>query len=75
LSTKSKRDYYEVLGVAKSASGDDIKKAFREKARRLHPNSGGDEDTFKELAEAYAVLQDAKQRAAYDRHQLDSQPD
>src|SRR2546428_1686652 len=66
----TKRDYYEVLGIAKSASEDDIKKAFRAKARKLHPdvNKAPDAETqFKECSEAYAVLIDADKRAAYDR--------
>src|SRR6476620_3818949 len=66
----TKRDYYEVLGIAKSASEDDIKKAFRAKARQLHPdvNKAPDAETqFKEVSEAYEVLIDADKRAAYDR--------
>jgi molecular chaperone DnaJ len=70
LSTKSKRDYYEVLGVSKSAAAEEIKKSFRNKARSLHPDNkeSGDEAAFKELAEAYEVLSDANKRAAYDRY-------
>lgn len=63
----SKRDYYEVLGVAKSASPDDIKRAFRKKAVELHPDRGGDEEQFKELNEAYEVLKDGQKKAAYDQ--------
>ena len=64
------RDYYEVLGVNRSASPDDLKRAFRNKARQYHPdvNSDGDaEERFKEINEAYAVLSDPDKRAAYDR--------
>lgn len=63
----SKRDYYEVLGVDKSASADEIKRAFRKKAVELHPDRGGDEDKFKELNEAYEVLKDGQKKAAYDQ--------
>src|SRR6201996_4831238 len=66
----SKRDYYEVLGVGKSASADEIKKAYRKVAMQYHPDSNpGDkdaEDKFKEAAEAYEVLSDADNRAQYD---------
>ena len=67
----SKRDYYEVLGVAKTASDADIKKAYRALAIQHHPDKNPDdhtaEDKFKEAAEAYAVLSDADKRASYDR--------
>jgi molecular chaperone DnaJ len=67
----AKRDYYEVLGVPKGASADDIKKAYRKKALEHHPdrNSGDKsaEEKFKEAAEAYDVLGDADKRARYDR--------
>ena len=68
----SKRDYYDVLGVAKGASQDDIKKAFRKKAKELHPDRNADnpqaETQFKEANEAYDILKDADKKAAYDRY-------
>lgn len=63
----AKRDYYEVLGVGKSASADEIKKAFRRAAIEHHPDKGGDETKFKELNEAYEVLKDDKKRQRYDQ--------
>src|SRR5205809_290085 len=64
----AKRDYYEVLGVGKNASADEIKKAFRRKAVELHPDKeGGDEAKFKELNEAYEVLKDGAKRQRYDQ--------
>lgn len=63
----SKRDYYEILGVGKNASDDEIKKAFRKKALEHHPDKGGDEAKFKEINEAYEVLKDAKKRQRYDQ--------
>lgn len=64
----AKRDYYEVLGVAKDASADEIKKAFRRKAVELHPDKeGGDEAKFKEVNEAYEVLKDQSKRQRYDQ--------
>lgn len=68
----SKRDYYEILGVAKTASADEIKKAYRKVAMQFHPDRNpGDkaaEEKFKEAAEAYEVLSDADKRAKYDRY-------
>lgn len=62
------KDYYNILGVDKSASKDDIKKAFRKKAHEFHPDKqGGDEAKFKEANEAYQVLSDDQKRAQYDR--------
>lgn len=64
----TKRDYYDVLGVGKNASADEIKKAFRRKAVELHPDKqGGDEEKFKELNEAYEVLKDSSKRQRYDQ--------
>jgi molecular chaperone DnaJ len=63
----SKRDYYEVLGVSKGASADEIKKAFRRAAIEHHPDKGGDETKFKEINEAYEVLKDSSKRQRYDQ--------
>lgn len=61
------RDYYDVLGVKKTASQDDIKKAFRKLAHEHHPDKGGGEAKFKEINEAYQVLGDANKRNQYDQ--------
>lgn len=64
----TKRDYYDVLGVGKSASADEIKKAFRRLAVKLHPDKqGGDEAKFKEINEAYEVLSNPDKRQRYDQ--------
>ncbi len=64
----AKRDYYEVLGIGKSASDDEIKKAFRRQAVQYHPDKeGGNEEKFKEVNEAYEVLKDDKKRQRYDQ--------
>src|SRR5438046_2736147 len=67
-----KRDYYEVLGVSRSASEDDVKKAYRKLALRYHPDRNPEdhheaEERFKEISEAYQVLSDAERRSLYDR--------
>src|SRR5262245_26907000 len=70
----AKRDYYEVLGVAKNASDEDIKKAYRKLAMKFHPdrNQGDDakkaEEKFKEAKEAYEMLSEPQKRAAYDQY-------
>src|SRR5437868_14616223 len=70
-SMATKRDFYEILGVSKTASADEIKKAYRKVAMQFHPdrNPGdkGAEDKFKEAAEAYEILSDADKKAKYDR--------
>jgi molecular chaperone DnaJ len=71
VARSKKRDYYDVLGVSKDADDAELKRAFRELARKYHPdiNAGDDaEDRFKEANEAYAVLSDPKARARYDRY-------
>lgn len=67
----AKRDFYEILGVAKNASGDEIRKAYRKLAMKYHPDRNPDskeaEDKFKEAKEAYEMLSDEEKRGAYDR--------
>lgn len=63
----SKKDYYEVLGVNKTASADEIKKAYRQLVKIHHPDKGGDESLFKEISEAYEVLSDNEKKSNYDR--------
>ena len=61
------KDYYEILGVGKHATEDDIKRAFRKLAQKFHPDKkGGDEARFKEVSEAYSILSDRRKRAEYD---------
>jgi len=61
-------DYYEILGVTKTATQDEIKKAFHKLAHKYHPDKGGDEKKFKEINEAYQVLSDQQKRAQYDQY-------
>jgi molecular chaperone DnaJ len=62
------RNYYDILGVPKSATADEVKKAFRRLARKHHPDAGGSEEKFKELNEAYEVLSDPEKREQYDQY-------
>ena len=68
----AKRDYYEILGASRGASAEELKKAYRTKAKELHPDRNSDnpnaEAQFKEINEAYDVLKDADKKAAYDRY-------
>ncbi len=67
----NKRDYYEILGIDRSANADEIRRAFRQLAKKYHPDVSKEpeaEAKFKEINEAYAVLSDAERRAAYDRY-------
>ena len=64
------KDYYRMLGIAKGASEEDIKKAYRKMALKYHPDknkSPGAEEKFKEIAEAYDVLSDSKKKEVYDK--------
>jgi molecular chaperone DnaJ len=64
----AEKDYYDILGVPRTASADEIKKAFRKAARKHHPDTGGSEERFKELNEAYEVLSDDEKRTQYDEY-------
>lgn len=61
------KDYYEILGVPRSASSDDVKRAYRKLAHQYHPDKGGDTVRFKEISEAYGVLGNAEKRRQYDQ--------
>lgn len=63
------KDYYSILGVSKTASEDDIKKAFRKQAMKHHPDRGGDQAMFQDINEAYSVLSDPTKRSQYDNPQ------
>ncbi len=62
------KNYYDILGIEKKATKEDIKKAFRKLAQKHHPDKGGDEAKFKEITEAYATLADDKKRREYDSY-------
>ncbi len=61
------KDYYEILGVAKNASADEIKRAYRKLAHEFHPDKGGDAEKFKQINEAYQILGDPQKRIQYDK--------
>ncbi len=62
------KNYYDILGVDKKATNDDVKKAFRKLAQKHHPDKGGNEEKFKEITEAYSILSDEKKRREYDNY-------
>ena len=68
--TRAARDYYEVLGVSRAADGKELKRAYRQLARKYHPDvnkDAGAEETFKEISNAYEVLSDDQKRQIYDQ--------
>lgn len=64
----AEKDYYDILGVPRTATADEIKKAFRKQARKHHPDAGGSEAKFKEINEAYEILSDEEKRKQYDTY-------
>ena len=74
----AKRDYYEVLGVGKNASDDEIKKAYRNLAKKYHPDTSTEPNAtekFKEVQEAYETLKDPQKKSRYDQFGHESAPD
>ena len=74
------KDYYEILGIKRDASQDEIKKAFRKLALKYHPDANPDnkeeaEEKFKEIGEAYAILSDTEKKARYDQFGTADTPD
>ncbi len=63
----AQKDYYDILGVSRTASADEIKRSYRKLAQQYHPDKGGDPERFKEVNEAYQVLADPAKRARYDQ--------
>jgi DnaJ family protein A protein 2 len=68
---KEETELYELLGVSKDASTDDIKKAFKKLAVKHHPDRGGDADKFKEINAAHEILSDPEKRKIYDQYGLE----
>ena len=60
------KDYYQILGISKEASTEEIRKAYRKLAHKYHPDKGGDEKKFKEINEAYQILSNKEKKAQYD---------
>ncbi len=63
---KDYKDYYSILGIERNASKEEIKRAYKKLALKYHPDRGGDEEKFKEIAEAYEILSNDKKRREYD---------